>query len=105
MGWHRIRDQVEELHIGGHQHANLLDLVEAAEMLPEPQLLSVNPYDGGVSVHWPDRSIEVAVYNDRYETYHFRDGETDIKHWCHARGEALDPDLLAMLRALCADGS
>ena len=74
---------------------NLMDLIAAvADTIDAPQSVTINTRDGGISLHWIDRSFELAVYGDHYESYQFSEGETLIRHWPHAPGDQIDAALL-----------
>jgi len=52
-----------------------------------------------IRVSWETPAFEVEIFSDRLETYRFRDGTTDIKHWDHAPGAPYIADLISELSA------
>lgn len=71
MDWTSCTSQLEKLDISPTQKANAFNFFSVAIELPAPSEMTVNLYDGGISLHW-DR-YELAVFADRYETYQFSD--------------------------------
>jgi len=96
MDWAEAKLTIERMQLPDAQKANVLDLLAISEVLPAPQEISVNGYDGGLSLHW--NGYEVAAYEDHYETYQFSDGDTRISHWPHAPSDPFDPALTAELQ-------
>ena len=96
MDWTEAKLTIERMELPDALKANALELLTVAEVLPAPQEISVNGYDGGLSLHW--NGYEVAAYEDRYETYQFSDGDTRISHWPHSPSDSFDPALAAELR-------
>jgi hypothetical protein len=96
MDWTDAKLTIEDMQLPDAQKANVLELLAVAEVLPAPQEISVNGYDGGLSLHWD--GYEVAAYEDRYETYQFSDGCTRISHWPHTPRDPFDSALTAELR-------
>ncbi len=70
---------IERMQLPDAQKANALELLSVAEGVPPAQKISFNDFDGSLSLHW--KKYEVAVYADRFETYHIWDGNTRIEHW------------------------
>jgi hypothetical protein len=93
MTWALVENELQELTLLPNQRTNVHDLIGALRSIHPPAEVTTNGYDGGVSLHW--EGYEIATYDDRYETYEFEDGRTDIKHWPRNTGEAVPLDLLA----------
>jgi hypothetical protein len=103
--WQDIPIEAAEMRIASAQSDNLLDFVLAAQGLSQPQSMTLNEHDGGISLHWLDRNFEIAVYHDRFETYQFSDRETVIRHWPHTPGEHVDEYFLAEFVAIVTEGA
>ncbi|GAA0460761.1 MULTISPECIES: hypothetical protein [Sphingomonas] len=97
MGWEDIAVEAEAMDCAAPQRANLRDLINAADALNAPQSITVNPYDGGISLHWIGCDFEIAIYDDHYESYRFSNGETAIRHWPHAPGDPVEAVLLEQI--------
>jgi hypothetical protein len=95
MEWTEARLSIERLDLTDAQKANALELLAVAEGLTGPQEISLNDYDGGLSLHWS--RFEVAVYDDHFETYRL-DRDTRIEHWPHLPDEPFPPALADELR-------
>lgn len=88
-----VMRRVRELDPSAAQMAALSSLVAALETFAPPAEITKNDYDSAISLHW--MGYEVATYDDHFETYRFRDGETVIKHWMHVPGKPIAGDLLS----------
>lgn len=95
MDWTTCTSQIEKLELSPAQQANVNTLLSAAVTIPAPAELTLNPYDGGISLHWDN--YELATFDDRYETYRFSEGETVIRHWPHSPGEPCNDAMISEL--------
>ena len=95
MDWTDANLTLDGIHLPDALKANVLELLAVAEVLSAPYEISVNDYDGGLSLHW--NGYEVAAFEDRYETYQFSAGDTRIRHWPHTPRDAFDPAFTAEL--------
>jgi len=100
MTWATLPQRLANMATSERQRRNILDLVEGLRDCPAPKEVTTNPYDGGVSCHWP--GYEIATYDDRFETYEFEDGRTEIKHWPRGLDESVSPGLIAEARMFAA---
>jgi hypothetical protein len=101
MTWATMQQRLATMATSDRQRRNVLDLVEGLRDCPPPKDVTINPNDGGVSCHW--MGYEIATYDDRFETYEFEEGRTEIKDWPRGPDESVSPELIAEAQAFAVE--
>lgn len=91
-----LRSAIGSLVASSAHKANATDLIAGGHWRVTPSEVTVNAYDGGISLHW--RAYEIADFDDRYETYQFAEGDTQIHHRTHDPGCPLNAEMCIEIR-------